>query len=49
MHESPGLNPDCLGDVKLFFERKIWNILYSILWNVFFGNGTQKYGTVILQ
>ena len=22
MQESPGLNPDCIGDIKLFSEKK---------------------------
>ena len=35
VHESPGLKPDWLGDIKLFSVKNSYILLYNILSNIF--------------
>ena len=35
IHESPGLKPDWLGDIKLFSVKNSYMLLYNILSNIF--------------
>ena len=40
-HESPGLKPDCLGDIKLSSVKNSYMLLYNILANIFLATGSK--------
>ena len=39
IHESSGLKPDWLGDIKLFSIKNLYMLLYNILSNIFPATG----------
>ena len=44
IHESPGLKPDWLGDIKLFSVKNSYISLYNILSNIFTATGSKDIG-----
>ena len=44
IHESPGLKPDWLGDIKLFSVKNLYILLYIILSNIFPATGSKGIG-----
>ena len=49
MHESPGLNPDWLLDIKSIFCEKFKHIIIQYSFKYFSGNRKQGCGTTIFQ
>ena len=44
IHESPGLKPGWLGDIKLFSVKNSYMLLYNILSNIFPATGSKDIG-----
>ena len=49
IHESPSLKPGWLRDIKLFFVKNSYMLLYNIFFKYFSSNRRQRYWTVVFQ